>query len=158
MIERYRSRVSGPLLDRIDMHVEVPAVSLAELRSEATEGTREVAWRVRQAREIQRSRFGSQTDLPVNASLGSDGIEQHCVLAPDAQRLVDTAFDKLKLSARALSRILKLSRTIADLDSSAEIRAAHAAEAIQYRSLDLPAPTEFDHRFRLKVTSDSNGI
>lgn len=135
MIERYRGRVSGPLLDRIDMHVEVPAVSLDELRSEATESTCQVAWRVRQARDIQRRRFGPE-GVSINAALTSDGIERYCVLAPEARRLVDSAFDRLKLSARALTRILKLARTIADLEGAEQIEAAHAAEAVQYRSLD----------------------
>ena len=136
LVERYRSRVSGPLLDRIDLHVEVPAVSLREMRSTASEGTAEVAQRVLKARRRQRERFGDANAAPSNAAMGPDDVETFCRLSSDARRLVDTAFERLRLSARALVRILKVARTIADLDGSDEIQAAHAAEAIQYRSLD----------------------
>jgi magnesium chelatase family protein len=117
LVERYRARISGPLLDRIDLHVEVPAVSLRELRGGPGEPTALVAERVAAARTVQRERFG--------AAAGSPG-----------RTLLDTAFERLGLSARALDRILKVARTIADLAGSDSIRAAHLAEAIQYRALD----------------------
>ncbi|HVR95626.1 MAG TPA: YifB family Mg chelatase-like AAA ATPase [Thermoanaerobaculia bacterium] len=136
LVERYRGRVSGPLLDRIDLHVEVPAVSLKELRSSPGETTAGVAGRVAAARAIQLERFGIGTSTPVNAVMGTEALRRFCVLDPPGRNLLDTAFEKLGLSARALDRILKVARTIADLVGSDAIRAAHLAEAIQYRSLD----------------------
>ena len=135
-VERYRGRISGPLLDRIDLHVEVPAVGLAELRSPAGEPTAAVAARVAAARELQLRRLGRESAAPVNAALGPEAVGLHA--SPDAagRRLLDAAFERLGLSARALHRILKVARTIADLAGSAEVRAPHVAEAIQYRSLD----------------------
>jgi len=146
LVERYRSRISGPLLDRIDMHVEVPALTLRELRSQPSERSAEVAARVLTAREIQQQRFGADCSTPINVAMGPDAIRLHCRLQSDARQLVDRAFDHLHLSARALTRILKVGRTIADLDGSAEIRASHAAEAIQYRSLDRRAGDYRDQR------------
>lgn len=136
LVERYRGRVSGPLLDRIDLHVEVPAVSLKELRSSPGETTAEVARRVAAARTIQLERFGHGISTPVNAVMGTEALRRFCVLDPPGRNLLDAAFEKLGLSARALDRILKVARTIADLAGSDAIRAAHLAEAIQYRSLD----------------------
>ncbi len=134
-IARYRSRVSGPLLDRIDLHVEVPAVTLEELKGAGGEGTAAVAERVRAARERQQRRLAGAPE-PVNAALGDADLRRHCRPDPAAGRLLDAAFERLGLSARALTRILKVSRTIADLATSERIAAAHVAEAIQYRSLD----------------------
>lgn len=136
LVERYRGKVSGPLLDRIDLHVEVPAVTLKELRSSAGESSESVARRVAAARSIQLERFGAASSTPVNASMGPEALRRHCVLEPAGRALLDAAFDKLGLSARALDRILKVARTIADLAGSGPIRAPHLAEAIQYRSLD----------------------
>jgi len=136
LIERYRSRISGPLLDRIDMHVEVPAVTLQELRSEPAEKTAQVAARVLGARERQRHRFGRTCSTPINAAMGPEDLRSFCRLTDDARRLVDSAFERLHLSARALTRILKVARTIADLEGRDAIGTSHAAEAIQYRSLD----------------------
>ncbi|MEM1182541.1 MAG: YifB family Mg chelatase-like AAA ATPase [Acidobacteriota bacterium] len=136
LIERYRSRISGPLLDRIDLHVEVPALSLQELKGPPSESTDEVAARVLAARTIQGRRFGADCSTPTNAAMDPEQLRRHCVLHPDARTLLDGAFERLKLSARALTRILKVSRTIADLAASEEIQAGHVAEAIQYRSLD----------------------
>jgi magnesium chelatase family protein len=138
-VERYRARISGPLLDRIDLHVEVPAVGLAELRSAPGEPTAAVAARVAaaRARQVERiGRLGRSVATPVNAALGPEEIRRHATPDAAGQRLLDTAFERLGLSARALDRILKVARTIADLAGSEEVRAPHVAEAIQYRSLD----------------------
>jgi magnesium chelatase family protein len=136
MVERYRARVSGPLLDRIDLHVEVPAVTLRELRGTTGEPTAAVAARVETARALQRERFGAGTATPTNAAMGPGDLARHCAIEPSGRALLDTAFEKLGLSARALDRILKVARTIADLSGGGPIRAPHLAEAIQYRSLD----------------------
>jgi len=136
LVERYRARISGPLLDRIDLHVEVPAVSLRELRGQPGEPTTAVAARVAAARAIQSERFGSAATTPVNATMGPEALRRHCSVEPAGRSLLDAAFERLGLSARALDRILKVARTIADLAGSDTIRAAHLAEAIQYRSLD----------------------
>jgi magnesium chelatase family protein len=136
LIERYRGRVSGPLLDRIDLHVEVPAVSLAELRSSAGEGTAAVAARVAAARAVQLDRFGPQAATPTNSAMGPEQLRRFCAVDAAGRGLLDTAFERLGLSARALDRVLKVARTIADLDGSDAVRSSHLAEAIQYRSLD----------------------
>ncbi|HYX24846.1 MAG TPA: ATP-binding protein, partial [Thermoanaerobaculia bacterium] len=136
LVERYRGRVSGPLLDRIDLHVEVPAVSLKELRSGPGETTADVARRVAAARSLQAARFGPEAPTPNNAAMGPEQLRRFCLLDPAGRSLLDAAFEKLGLSARALDRVLKVARTIADLAGSDAIRAAHLAEAIQYRSLD----------------------
>jgi magnesium chelatase family protein len=136
LIERYRSRISGPLLDRIDLHVEVPAVTLKELRGDAGETTASVAARVATARAIQLERFGTETTTPINAAMGPDGLRRYCHIDPAGRKLLDTAFERLGLSARALDRILKVARTLADLSGQDSIRSNHLAEAIQYRALD----------------------
>jgi magnesium chelatase family protein len=136
LIERYRGRVSGPLLDRIDLHVEVPAVSLAELRSSAGESTRTVAARVAAARAVQLDRFGPHTPTPTNAAMGPEQLRRFCAVDAGGRGMLDNAFERLGLSARALDRVLKVARTIADLDGSDAVRSSHIAEAIQYRSLD----------------------
>ncbi|HYQ83515.1 MAG TPA: ATP-binding protein, partial [Rubrobacter sp.] len=136
LIERYRGRVSGPLLDRIDLHVEVPAVSLRELRSGPAERTEAVAARVAAARLIQQERFGAAASTPVNAAMGPEDLRRWCQVDDAGRSLLDRAFEKLGLSARALDRILKVARTIADLNGQEAIRSSHLAEAIQYRSLD----------------------
>jgi len=136
LVERYRSRISGPLLDRIDLHVEVPAVSLEELRSRPGERSADVADRVLGARERQRSRFGERTSTPINAAMEPEELRLHCRLESDARKLLDTAFERLHLSARAVTRILKVARTIADLAGAEKIAPGHVGEAIQYRSLD----------------------
>lgn len=135
LIERYRSRVSGPLLDRIDLHVEVPAVSLRELRSAPGESSVDVAARVAAAREIQARRFPASSS-PWNAAMEPEALRRHGALDAAGRTLLDNAFERLGFSARALDRVLKVARTIADLAGEDAIRSAHVAEAIQYRSLD----------------------
>jgi magnesium chelatase family protein len=135
-IHRYRRRVSGPLLDRIDIHIEVPAVPYKELATEyAGEDSAAIRERVVRARDIQLERFRNDK-IYCNGHMKTRQIRKHCILHPDAQTLLDTAMQKLALSARAYARIQKLSRTIADIDASPEILAHHVSEAIQYRTLD----------------------
>ncbi len=135
-VERYRNRVSGPLLDRIDLQVEMPAVSLSELKSSPGETSDAVAARVLAARQAQLKRLDGAAPIPVNAALGEAELRRHCRLEGAAQTLLDSAFERLGLSARGLNRILKVSRTIADLAHRERIGAADVAEAIQYRTLD----------------------
>lgn len=139
-IARYRGRISGPLLDRIDMHVEVPAVTLGEIHDSAGETSAVVAQRVRRARRRQRRRWSSAAAEPTNAALCTAELRRQCRLHGAAQRLLDAAFDRLGLSVRALTRILKVSRTIADLAGNQTISAADVAEAIQYRGPDSRQP------------------
>lgn len=136
-IETYRNRISGPLLDRIDLHVEAPAVEYKELSSkEAGESSSTVRERVIAAREIQSHRFLKSRKTRANAQMTHAQIKEHCALDKEGQELIRTAMEQLHLSARAYDRILKVSRTIADLAGSANIRPPHVMEAIQYRTLD----------------------
>ncbi|MEK6397113.1 MAG: ATP-binding protein, partial [Terriglobus sp.] len=146
MIQRYVSKVSGPLLDRIDIHIEVPAVQYKELR-QGTEGesSARIRDRVLAARERQAARFGTIGDQqttkrhrPVysNAQMSSQQIRVFCELSSDAERLLERAMQQQGLSARAHDRILKTARTIADLEGAQDIAVKHIAEAIQYRTLD----------------------
>ncbi|HAK88978.1 MAG: hypothetical protein A2077_07200 [Nitrospirae bacterium GWC2_46_6] len=136
MINRYRSRVSGPLLDRIDIHVDVPAVPYKELSNEhAGEKSEVIRQRVAEARERQLKRFKDDR-MFANGQMKTRHLKKYCKLAEDAHAILDAAMQKLGLSARAYSRILKVSRTIADLEGSEDIRSRHASEAIQYRTLD----------------------
>jgi magnesium chelatase family protein len=135
-IQRYRSRVSGPLLDRIDIQVEVPALRYQDLASrDAGESSELIRQRVNNARAVQLKRFNKR-NIHSNAQMGARDIKRHCVLKEDAEKLLENAINRLGLSARAYSRVLKVGRTIADLAGSEEIQASHIAEAIQYRSLD----------------------
>ena len=135
-IHRYRSKISGPLLDRIDIHAEVPAVPYKDLRKEASaESSESIRKRVAAARAVQRERF-SKTKIHSNAQMGSRHIKKHCKIDESSARLLESAIDKLGLSARAYNRILKIARTIADLEGIADIQSSHIAEAIQYRSMD----------------------
>jgi magnesium chelatase family protein len=135
-IQRYRSRVSGPLLDRIDIQVEVPALRYEDLVSrDPGEPSALIRQRVNRARAIQVGRF-QKRGIHANAQMGTKDIKRHCVVKEGAESLLEMAINKLGLSARAYSRILKVGRTIADLEGSEEIQPAHISEAIQYRSLD----------------------
>ena len=135
-IQRYRSRISGPLLDRIDIHIEVPAVRYKELTDKnAGEGSAAIRERVDRAREIQLQRFAGMPFF-CNAKMGARELRTHCQVESAAERLLELAINRLGLSARAYTRILKVSRTIADLDGGGPIHAHHVSEAIQYRSLD----------------------
>ena len=135
-MQKYISRISGPLLDRIDIQVEVPAVKYQDLASSADgEPSSQIHNRIQGAREIQQSRFES-TNIYSNASMRPKEIKQYCQAADTAQELLRVALTQLGLSARAYDRILKVSRTIADLDYSPSIESSHISEAIQYRSLD----------------------
>jgi magnesium chelatase family protein len=132
MITKYRNKISGPLLDRIDIHVEVPAVKYKEMAGEATgEPSEKIRARVEYSRVIQRDRFGHP-----NARMTPKEIKEHCRLDDECSELLKMAMTELNLSARAYDRILKVSRTIADLDRSEKIQSQHISEAIQYRSLD----------------------
>jgi len=135
-IQRYRSKVSGPLLDRIDIQVEVPGLRYQELASkDAGESSDVIRARVNAARSIQLQRF-HKTKIHANAQMGARDIKRYCSVKDDAEKLLETAINKLGLSARAYSRVLKVGRTIADLAGAENIEASHIAEAIQYRSLD----------------------
>ncbi len=137
-IRRYRKRISGPFLDRIDLFVEVPRLRKEELLGKPSgESSDEIRQRVQQARQRQRARF-SGTDLYVNAQMGIREIRKYCIMEQEAQGLLENAIDRYHLSARAYSRVLKVARTIADLEGSQSIGPAHIAEAVQYRSsLDM---------------------
>lgn len=136
-IQKYMSKISGPLLDRIDIHVEVPALTYDELVQKVP-GRDSLSMRkeVSAARAIQIDRFKSDKKIYCNAHMESRHLRKHCELDESSQALLKTAIDKLGLSARAYDRILKVSRTIADLDNSSNITNRHVGEAIQYRSLD----------------------
>jgi magnesium chelatase family protein len=135
-IHRYRSKISGPLLDRLDMHVEVPAVPYKDLMQDhAAEASESIRRRVADARQIQAERL-SRTKIFCNAQMSSRHIKRHCRIDNASCRLLESAIDKLGLSARAYNRILKIARTIADLGPTADISSAHISEAIQYRNLD----------------------
>ena len=135
-IQRYKSKISGPLLDRIDLHVEVPSVKFKELAGQSDgESSNTIRERVKAARERQKTRFHSKT-LFCNAQMGPRLIKKYCTLSPDSQNLLEQAMEYLGLSARAYHRILKISRTIADLENSEDIAPHHISEAIQYRNLD----------------------
>ena len=135
-VHKYLNRISGPLLDRIDIHIEVPPVEYEELTAKGGEETSaSIRRRVDAARAIQTARFKG-TSVTCNAHIDSSMFEEVCVMDEKAERILKQAFDKLGMTARAYDRVLKVARTIADLDASDLIRAAHIAEAIQYRSLD----------------------
>jgi magnesium chelatase family protein len=141
LVQRYLGKISGPLLDRIDLHVEVPAVAYRELSGERRgESSAQVRERVARAREIQRRRFGCTPEIHANAHMRPAELREHCRLGGGGETLLRTAISRLGFSARAYHRVLKIARTIADLASAEEIATPHVAEAIQYRSLDRLLP------------------
>ena len=134
--KRYRDRVSGPILDRIDLHIEVEPVDYEKLSSKAKEeSSAEIRKRVNKAREIQRKRFKG-TGISCNAKMTPKMTKEYCVLSDEASNLLKMSFERLGLSARAYDKILRIARTAADLDGNENIEFVHVAEAIQYRSLD----------------------
>ena len=139
-VTKYLEKVSGPLLDRIDIEIEIPAVSYDEIsgKTERGESSAEIRERVNRARDFARSRFAAANDSPVllNASMPTSVMRRHCELTPEASALMRAAFESLGLSARGHDRVLRVARTIADLDRSERIEENHIAEAISYRSLD----------------------
>jgi magnesium chelatase family protein len=138
VVERYLSRISGPLLDRIDIHIEVTPVGFDELtsRNRNAEKSEAIRQRVQQAREVQQQRYKESAGVYCNAQLPSNKVQDTCEINAAGQMLLKAAMQKLNLSARAYDRILKVSRTIADLAGAEQIQIEHLAEAIHYRSLD----------------------
>ncbi len=137
MIQRYVSKISGPLLDRIDIHIEVPAVKYKELRApSSSEDSAAVRQRVMDARNRQTERYRADKKTYSNAQMVPKMIRKYCAITPEGEKLLENAITKLGLSARAHDRILKVARTIADLDAAENIEPRHLSEAIQYRTLD----------------------
>jgi magnesium chelatase family protein len=137
VVQKYLNKVSGPLMDRIDIHVEVVPVSHEELASQApVEKSDQIRARVVAARGIQKKRFQNYPGLFANAQMSSRQVRKYCVVSPAGKALLKVAMERLGLSARAYDRILKVARTIADLDNSENIQTEHLAEAINFRSLD----------------------
>ena len=135
-ISRYLSKISGPMLDRIDMHIEVPPIDFENLSSnEKLETSEEIRARVNDARKIQLERY-KDSKLKFNAFINSRDLQAVCIMSDRAKMILKSAFEKMGLSARGYDKILKISRTIADLDNSEVIDIKHISEAIQYRSLD----------------------
>jgi magnesium chelatase family protein len=135
-IRQYRGRISGPLLDRIDIHIEVPSVRYCELTSSETgEPSVAIKGRIEQARALQKRRFAGDETL-CNARMTDRQVRSSCPLDDESRQLIEMAIDRLGLSARAYTRILKVARTIADLEGNPTLQSSHIAEAIQYRSLD----------------------
>jgi len=136
-IQRYLGRISGPLLDRIDIHIEVPAVPFRDMTGERTgESSAQIRGRVLLARQRQQARFAAKPRITCNARMGSRELKAYCQLTAETLELLKMAMSEKKLSARAFDRILKVSRTIADLAGSETITSEHVMEAIQFRALD----------------------
>jgi magnesium chelatase family protein len=147
-VQRYISRLSGPLLDRVDLHIEVPRLPYEDISQQPKgESSRDIKQRVEQAREIQRQRFAAEKQtrgprskpsfVTCNAGMGPREVRLYCKLTKDAKSLMKDAFGRMNLSARSYDRILKVSRTIADLAGCELIAESHVAEALQYRSMDI---------------------
>ena len=136
-VQRYRGRISGPLLDRIDIHLEVPALPYRDLAgTEPGEPTAAIRARVEAARERQRARFAGLAGVYANAHMSVREIRRHCPIGPGVEVLLRTAIGQLGLSARAYHRVIRIARTIADLAGAPDIAEVHVAEAIRYRTLD----------------------
>lgn len=136
-VQKYLNRVSGPLLDRIDLHVEVTPVAFSELSAQRPqENSAAIRERVMRARGLQAKRYEAENGIYCNAQMSARLLREICVVSTPGHNLLKAAMQKLNLSARAYDRILKVSRTIADLSASEDIKVEHLAEAIQYRSLD----------------------
>jgi magnesium chelatase family protein len=137
LVQKYLNRISGPLMDRIDIHIEVVPVPFNDLIvHKQAEKSNTIRERVIIARKIQEERFGMLEGVYCNAQMSSKVLRRVCQIGEEGNQLLKQAIEKLNLSARAYTRILKVSRTIADLDKSEEIKTDHLAEAIHYRSLD----------------------
>lgn len=134
-IEKYLNKISGPLLDRIDLHVEVKPVEYKKLNNDTPEPSEKIKQRVNKARRIQYLRYKGE-NIYSNAELTPKMIEKYCIINENSKKILEKAFNKLGLSARAYSRILKVARTIADLDEKPNIEEQHILESIQYRNLD----------------------
>ena len=139
-VARYMSRVSGPMLDRMDIQIELPSLSFDDLSTPDPHAERStvIRERVTRARAFAAERMGAGSGIFCNAQLTEAAIQQFCAVDDDASALLRTAYDRMGLSARGYGRILRVARTIADLDASPLIRASHIAEAIQLRTLDRP--------------------
>ncbi|RLA96056.1 MAG: hypothetical protein DRG83_17815, partial [Deltaproteobacteria bacterium] len=143
-IQRYRSKLSGPLLDRIDLHVDVPNVNYDDLaKDRSVETSEEIRDRVTAARRIQLERFKKNRGVFCNSQMGPKLIKKYCAVDRNCENLLRMAIDRLGFSARGYHRILKLARTIADIAGQKDIKEDHLAEAIQYRSLDRDYFSEF---------------
>jgi len=135
-IQNYISRISGPLLDRIDIHVEVPNVQYKDLTADSVcESSKEIRERVTEARDIQLERFKG-LKYSTNSRMSTRAVKKHCLLDNQAEELLHQAMTELNISARGYNKILKISRTIADLGHSKDVRREHISEAVQYRNLD----------------------
>jgi magnesium chelatase family protein len=136
-MQRYLSKISGPLLDRIDIHIEVTPVPFEKLSEERKgEGSVDIRKRVTEARETQTKRFEALENVHYNAQMNTKQIREYCKLDQASKDMLKNAMERLNLSARAYDRILKVARTIADLENTVEVNGDHIGEAIQYRSLD----------------------
>jgi magnesium chelatase family protein len=137
IVQRYLNKISGPLLDRIDLHVEVTPVSFDELANDfPTEGSKEIRKRVEETRKLQQQRYGIKSGIHCNAQMSKKELDGYCKIDKEGTALLKNAMDRMGLSARAYDRILKVARTIADIDKAETIKSNHLAEAIQFRSLD----------------------
>jgi magnesium chelatase family protein len=137
VVQRYLNKISGPLLDRIDLHVEVTPVSYSELANDVpSEGSKDIRSRVERARKLQSERYHQKDGVHCNAQISKREMEDFCRIDEAGSMILKNAMDRLGLSARAYDRILKVARTIADLEEAESIGAHHLAEAINYRSLD----------------------
>ena len=136
-VRNYHSRISGPLLDRIDIIVEAPALEYEELKNRApAESSADIKKRVNKARDAQKKRF-AESEISKNADMGTKALNKYCALTPECEELMRQAFDKMGLTARSYDRILRVARTIADMEGEESISPMHIAEAIQYRTYDF---------------------